>query len=229
MRLNPGRALRDRYRCAILALGPVCLGASDAATTPEPPTPEALFALANSKNLRELERISRTPSVRASSLLTAASTVALFTASPAKYRDRFVAWFPQDGQGVMQELYGEIELKRLTPGFLFSFTELGRIARDGYSPAVAKLFGAVNASDGAVAELLCEEAVRVLRDRTTLAIRSIARLRTEERAKVYECLQVATPGIGRDALQNVMKTKTLNKREGGVVRELQKASAGEPQ
>ena len=111
-----------------------------------------LFDLASKKNVSKLESMREAVNVSANKALRRAYPVALFIAAPSQYEQEFVETFPVDHNGLMEELYG-LELKQLTPRFLYSVMAIGKIADKGNEKAIQKVLHANVHSDGVVGEL----------------------------------------------------------------------------
>lgn len=117
--------------------------------------------------------------------------LARYIAEPMTYAPEFVEAFPTD-TSVMGVVYG-IETttglggKPLTPRFLYSFDELGRLAQAGQQDAPRKRFLAAANSDAAVAEFVWEQVVKVIASQPSLSITELSALRPAEREKAYGC------------------------------------------
>jgi hypothetical protein len=118
--------------------------------------------------------------------------IARYMANPVAYAQGFVDAFPENSEGVMGGVY-QIELakradgQRLTPRFLYSFDELGKLAERGQSGAARKLFVVAGTSDGVVTEFVCEKATRVLVVQPAESVDALAKLGDDQRKKVYGC------------------------------------------
>jgi hypothetical protein len=138
----------------------------------------------------------RSPTVRY------AYQLARYIADPQGYAAQYVAEFPEDSAGVMGAVY-EVELatradgRRLTPRFLYSFDELGKLAERGQPGATRKLFVVAGNSDGVVTEFVCEQAIKALVGQTAKSIDALSSLQEGQRGKTYGCFD----GASTDELQ----------------------------
>ena len=81
----------------------------------------------------------------------------------------------------MSVVYGlEVSVSRdgrpLTPGFLYSFDQLGELALEGRPNATRKLLRAAANSDGAVSENVCESTLDLIVARTTACVSELSEL-----------------------------------------------------
>jgi len=125
--------------------------------------------------------------------------LARYMADPDSYADTFIEEFPASSDGVMGYVY-QLELAtrsngtRLTPHFLYSFDELGKLAAGGRPGAVAKLYGVTLHSDGVVTEFVCEKVAQVISGETKIAVDELRKLPLEQRKRVYSCFGAASGG-----------------------------------
>jgi len=123
--------------------------------------------------------------------------LARYIADPEGYAAQYIAEFPEDPSGVMRAVY-EVELARgpdgqpLTPRFLYSFDELGKLAERGQPGATRKLFVVSGNSDGVVTEFVCEQTVKALVDRPATSVDALSSLQDDQRKKAYGCFDVAS-------------------------------------
>jgi hypothetical protein len=96
--------------------------------------------------------------------------------------------------GAIYELELEIgqDGERLTPTFLFSFEELGRLAAGGRVEAIGKLFRVVGAADGVVAEVVCDAAINTLANYPAGSVDQLRFLELSARQQVYGCFDLAS-------------------------------------
>jgi len=151
---------------------------------------EKMFKCANNHNLSALEELSSQVELRNSKLLAKAYSLALYIASPKKYEQQYIDSFPTDYEGIMLELYEQIELKGLTPKFLFSIEAIGLIAEGGNEKAIEKILLGNIHSDGVVNELFCDILVKLFTKQPEKALRSLSRLNKEQREKNYSCFNL---------------------------------------
>lgn len=149
-----------------------------------------MFAYANDHNVRALEEMSSQIKLRNNKLLTNAYSLALYIASPKKYKQQYVDAFPTDYEGIMYELYERIELKKLTPKFLYSIESIGLIAEEGNEKAIGKVLNGNIHSDGVVSELFCGILAKLFARQTQKTLKCLSRLDKEQRDKNYSCFNV---------------------------------------
>ena len=117
----------------------------------------------------------------------AAYYLALYIADPNRYKQQYVDNFPTDDSGIMFNYYERIELNRLTPSFLYSFSELGLIAQAGNSKAIEKVIIGLNHSDGVVAEEFCDVLIKTFVKQLSKTVTTLAGTDKGERQKSYSC------------------------------------------
>ncbi len=123
--------------------------------------------------------------------------VARYIADPEGYAAQYVAEFPEDSAGVMGAVY-EVELakgpdgQRLTPRFLYSFDELGKLAERGQPGAARKLFIVAGNADGVVTEFVCEQMVKALVDQPAKSVEALSLLQDGQRKKAYGCFHATS-------------------------------------
>lgn len=156
----------------------------------------------DSEGLRALEakvEEARSPRVRH------AYQLARYIADPEGYAAQYVAEFPEDYAGVMGAVY-EVELARgpdgqqLTPRFLYSFDELGKLAQRGQAGATRKLFIVAGSSDGVVTGSVCEGVIKMLIDQPARSVEALSSLAGGQRKKAYGCFY-ATPADELEAVR----------------------------
>ncbi len=120
-------------------------------------------------------------------------SLALYIASPIKYKDQYVESFPENYEGIGYDLYERIELKGLTPKFLYSVEALGLIAEEGNTKAIEKVLKGIIHSDGVVSELFCNFMERLFDKQPQKIIHALSELKKEQRDINYSCLKIMEP------------------------------------
>lgn len=169
-------------------------------------TLDHIFELATKKDSAALLKLASQTSFKATSLNANAVNLALYMSEPSRFEHRFVQHFPTDSNGVMQELYSQIELKSFTPEFLFSFKRLGAIARHGSPTAAKRLLQAIEVADGAVGEQLCSDTNQLFIEKPTLALNALSSLPVHSRRRVYSCFRLLDEDERRQMLTSVGST-----------------------
>ena len=180
-----------------------------------------LFDLASKKNASKLESMREVVNASTNNTLRRAYPVALFIAAPSQYEQEFVETFPVDHNGLMEELYG-LELKQLTPRFLYSVIALGKIADKGNEKAIQKVLQANTHSDGVVGELLCETFTNLLQDQPRKTLIELSALSANDRGKNYSCLKLLSPENLRSLRKRLGQiSQETSDREKAVVRQIE--------
>lgn len=122
--------------------------------------------------------------------------LAAYLVRPGMEQSRAMAQaFPE--QRVMSFVYLQLEEPRLTPSYLYSIGELGRMAVSGLEEAVNKLVATIPWAESPVRPLLCD----TLREATTthprLALTAIDGVPLRDREPLYACFDGATPEQAR--------------------------------
>jgi hypothetical protein len=130
--------------------------------------------------------------------------VALFIASPEKYRSGFVEHFPVDAEGIMQILYEKIEVPKLTPKWLFSFESLGSIARTGDALAIDRCMKGLASSRGVVAEANCASLEKIFESQKEIFQKALLALTVEQREPFTACFSTWAP-TQLDQLQSSLR------------------------
>ncbi|MCX5858615.1 MAG: hypothetical protein NT056_01750, partial [Proteobacteria bacterium] len=139
--------------------------------------------------------------------------LALYMVEPHKYENAYVDNFPTESSGVMVYLYDNIELKDLTPHFLYSIDSIGDIALKGNEKAIEKVFIGYTQTDGVVAENFSDIIAKLFKNDFNLALNVLSKQESFYREKVIYCLNELTPEefkLLRDKVSNI-KTKNKNK------------------
>jgi len=135
--------------------------------------------------------------------------VALYIASPEKYRNEFVEHFPVDSEGIMRILYEQIELPKLTPKWLFSFAALGEIARAGDAPAMQRCLNGMIHSEGAVAESYCDSIEKAFGSQPETWVKVLQSGPEDPRGAIATCFSAWKP----DTLERLEKSLSSRKAE----------------
>lgn len=149
-----------------------------------------IFEYSKTHDVKVLEELRNDIMVKNNRTLTNAYLLALYIASPEKYKQQYVEDFPVDYDGIMFDLYESIELKKLTPKFLYSFESIGVIAKEGNEKAIEKILqGSIN-SDGVVSELFCNILIQLFDKQPQKTLKMLSGLNKEQRQKEYSCFKL---------------------------------------
>ncbi len=149
-----------------------------------------IFNYANSHDVKALEELKDKIKIKKDRALTNAFSLALYIASPEKYKRQYVDNFPIDHEGIMVDYYERIELKRLTPSFLYSIVSIGFIAEEGNEKAIEKVLRGSIHSDGIVAEEFCDMAVKIINKQLQKTLQAYSRINEADRQTAYSCFQM---------------------------------------
>lgn len=182
-----------------------------------------MFDCAKAHNVKALEELKNKIKLKENKTLTVAYSLALYIASTKKYKQQYVETFPVDHKGIMYDLYEQIELKNLTPSFLYSIEAIGSIAEEGNEKAIEKvLYGHIH-SDGVVAELFCDFLVRLFDKQSQKTLRALSRLREEQRQKNYSCFRMMELNEFSSFKENLSKAKgKATKSETKIIEEIER-------
>jgi hypothetical protein len=156
--------------------------------------------------------------------------LALYIAAPKDNAATFVQNFPTSSEAVMGYIY-TLELAqsrngaRLTPSFLYSFSELGKLAFEGNPEAVQKMYLITAHSDGVVKEFVCENVTHIIANDPITALNELYKLSLSQRQEVYSCFGTASMSeIGgiRKALEETFRDRNGLAKE--MLEELEKAT-----
>ncbi len=167
-----------------------------------------MFHYANTHNVKSLEELAEKIKQKNNRLLNNANFLALYIASPEKYKRLYVDNFPVDYEGIMLDYYEQIELKMLTPKFLYSIESIGLIAEEGDEKAIEKVLTGMTNSDGVVAESFCQIIVKLLQKQPEKTLNCLASLSKAQRKKNYACFGVADSREFALAIDSLKKIKT---------------------
>lgn len=183
----------------------------------------AMFNYAKAHNLRALEGLRGEVKLKNDRTLTNAYSLALYIASPNKYEQHYVMGFPVDYDGIMHDLYERIELKRLTPKFLYSIESIGLIAQGGNEKAIEKVLQGNIHSDGVVAELFCDILIKLFEKQPQKTLRAFSQIDKEQRQKNYLCFKVLNLKEFTSLKTKIKKVKLkASKLELTVIQEIEK-------
>jgi hypothetical protein len=151
-----------------------------------------IFDYAKTHNVQALEGMKVEIAKLNNSTLNKAYYLSLYMVAPEKYETLYVDIFPVDTNGIMHDLYENIELKRLTPKFLYSVDAIGAIALKGNKKAIEKVLLGGMHSDGAVSELFCDYTAKLLDKNLLRTLIVLSRVESNERKGIYECFNLMT-------------------------------------
>jgi hypothetical protein len=181
-----------------------------------------MFQYARHHNITALQRLRAQVDESHNGRLRVGYALSMYIADPvAANQDPYIDAFPEDRDAIMIGLYEQIELKRLTPRFLYSLDAIGTLALDGKPKAIVKVIRALALSDGVVTECLCDTVVKLFLAQLGPTIRSLGAMPEADRVQAYQCLQTG----GEDqrslaALEATLGSMRLSGNEGVVVKEL---------
>ncbi len=176
-----------------------------------------VFNYAKVRNVQALESLKIEIERLNNSTLTRAYSLALYLAASEKYEDQYVDKFPVDSNGIMRDLYENIELKRFTPRFLYvSGAHWAEIALKGNERAIEKILIGVVHSDGAVSELFCDYTAKLFAKKLQSTVTALSRIDVNERKGTYDCLKLIRVE-GRCSLEEECP-EDKNKRSKGYYR-----------
>jgi hypothetical protein len=181
-----------------------------------------MFQYAKQHKVESLLRLRVRVDESRDSLLRLGYALALCIAEPAASHnlDMYVQAFPEDSDG-MDGLYEKIELKGLTPTFLYSLELLSTAARGGNTKAMAKVLGGIGRSDGAVAEQLCDTVAGLLQTQLGPTIGVLGLMPESDRVKAYECLKTGDiDEAGLVSLESGLRSLDVSGNDARVVEEL---------
>jgi len=144
-----------------------------------------LFSYANDHNIKALEEMRDGIKSRNDRTLNIGYSLALYIASPKKYKNEFVESFPTDHTGLMDNLFALMEAEGLTPSFMYSVEAIGKIAEGGNEQAIEKLFQGCLHTDAAVTVSFCEAIIRSFEMQTEKSLRIFSGLDEKQRRKIY--------------------------------------------
>ncbi len=180
-----------------------------------------IFDYAKARNIKALEGIQGEINSKKNRTLTTAYPLALYIASPEKYKQQYVDGFPVTYDEIMHDLYESIELKQLTPKFLYSVESIGLIAEEGNEKAIRKVLEGTIHSDGVVSELFCDILTNLFHKQPQKTLKALSKLNKEQRTKEYSCFKLMDLEDFAILKTNLKKLKSLSKLEKVVVQEIE--------
>ena len=119
------------------------------------------------------------------------AALAAYMSDPGEHWRRFVETFPE--QRAMTFLFERIERPRLTPSYLYTFVELGRLAMQGDPGTIGRLVATTAYSENEVSVALCDAVLQSFGFHTQTTLRELDKLSPEQRKSVYRCFDWAPP------------------------------------
>jgi hypothetical protein len=147
-----------------------------------------MFSDAKAHNIKALEELRDQVKKKKDRNLTSAYFMALYIASPKKYRQQYVDNYPVDFEGLYY-FETQINLKELTP-YLYYIDSIGLIAEEGNEQAIEKVIMGCIHSDGGGAELFCDYLEKVLNKQLHKTIKAFSQIDEKQREKAYLCFKL---------------------------------------
>jgi hypothetical protein len=186
-----------------------------------------MFNYANTGNIKALEEMKVEVSGKADKALSLAYSLALYIASPDTYEKQYVEAFPVDFEGIMYDLYEQIELKRLTPVFLYSVVSIGSIAKKGSEKAIEKVFRGYVHSDGAVSALFCDSMKELFLEQSQKTVSALSKIEKGDRQRDYLCLTTMHPTELAELKENIERLMPkASIQERLVIQEIKESTRG---
>ena len=117
--------------------------------------------------------------------------LAAYMSDPGEHWQRFVDTFPEER--AMGFLFEQIEQSRLTPSYLYTFVELGRLAMQGDPGTIGRLLATTAHAEDEVAVALCDAVLQSFDFHTQSTLRRLGELPRPQRERVYRCFEWAPP------------------------------------
>jgi hypothetical protein len=201
-----------------------CFTKAEVASDKMDATLRRIFSYARSHDTNALENLMDEIEWKNNRTLSNAFTLALYISAPEKYEAQFIERFPTDYAGIMYDFYDQIEIKNLTPHFMYSVEAVGNLAQKGNEKAINRLLRGSIHSDGAVAEMFCEQVQRTLCSQTITTVRVLSGIEEDTRKKLYwlclEDMEMKEFSALRDKLMKLRPTAT--EKEATVIQEITK-------
>jgi hypothetical protein len=179
-----------------------------------------MFSDAKAHNVKALEELRDQIKMKNNRDLTSAYSLALYIASPKKYKQEYFDNFPVDSDGL--SYFNEIELKELTPAFLYYIDAIGLIAEEGNDQAIEKVIIGFNHSDGGGAELFCDYLIRLFDEQLHKTMKAFFRIDEAQRQKAYSCFETIDTKEFSSLKNKLKKLKaTAIKSEMKIIREIE--------
>lgn len=183
-----------------------------------------IFEYAKGHDIQRLKNIKGEVDKLNNSTLLTAYYLALYIADPKENESLYVDKFPTDHNGIMNDLYENIELEQRTPKFLYSMETIGEISLKGNEKAIEKvLIGSVH-SDGVVSELFCDYVTKLLENNFEKTLTVLSRLQITERKGIYDCLKLMTSEELSLLKSKITKIKSNDQRIRQVIQEINQSS-----
>jgi len=136
----------------------------------------------------------------------------LFLQDQMLNKSDFIIYFPQNYEDIMRLLYERVELKKLTPEFLYSFRMLGGYALEKDIKAVEKILIVYLHSDGVVAELLSDYIVKLFNVDFELMIYFLNGLEIKDMYKITDCVKIIDKNDKTILIEKIKRYQdTMNK------------------
>lgn len=191
-------------------------------------TLEKLFQLAAARDTQGLLQLERAIGVSPDPAIGVGFPLALYIADPERFAQRFLESFPTTYGELMYGLY-EVEKAGVEPEPDFAVGTLGQFARAGNATATRKLLLAYAHSDGAMAEGLFEELVKLLLTRPKDVLPAFGLLIPQERERVLQAIRVLLAGdAGQEIARSLRSFRDLSDRDRKSADILIRALEGAP-
>lgn len=174
-----------------------------------------MFNYANAHNVKALEDMQGEIVSKKIGTIVTAYSLALYIASPEKYKNQYVDNFPVTYEGIMYDLYELIELKKFTPKFLYSIESIGLIAQDGNDKAIEKVLEGTIHSDGVVSDSFCDILTGLFHKQPQKTLKALSKLNAEQRSKEYSCFKLMDSEefvILKEYIEKLKPATTLEKK-----------------
>lgn len=182
---------------------------------------ERIFYYAKRNDVKSLEEIKDKIKLKDNEILDIAYSLALYIASPEKYQQKFVDDFPVTYEGLMVVLYQEIELKQLTPKFLYSVESIGIIAERGNEKAIRKILEGYIHSDGVVSEFLCDILLNLFRILPQKTLKILSGFDKNQREIVYSCFKSLNKEEVSGLINSLRQINITSEEEKIVIKEIE--------
>ena len=137
----------------------------------------------------------------------------LFMQDSTKYKDNFIRTFPEDYDGIMRLVYEKIEVRKLTPEFMYSFKVLGENALLRNCIAAKKIIMVYVHSDGIVAELVSNYMIELFKNHLSLIIDHIYELSENDIQKIgysFKMIESNDKQLIKEQLKEYRDSKNRN-------------------
>jgi len=171
-----------------MSAGLLVAGGQEKFTEPDPILVE-IFNYANTHNVKALEDLREKIKSKKDRVLNAAYSLSLYIASPERYKQQYVDDFPVDFND-LNDFFEQVEMKGLTPTFLYSIDAIGSIAEQGNEKAIEKVIIGVSLSDAGATELFCDAFMRLFDKQLQKTIRVLFRIDEGIRKRAYSCFEM---------------------------------------